>query len=171
MIQRILMLVGVISWSTVLQAQLPLKGDTVIYTKTTKTVKQLLPAAINFLTTKSTVKDVMAVFKDAKMNKLNDGKNFILLCSDKKNTSIKYILGGSTDNQLIEIVRISLPESLLPSVMQQVGAKTVTDKEVDYWFFLTQDGYKVFFMVNKMMMGSTIQIGIKPKTWVHLLKK
>jgi hypothetical protein len=171
MLQKFLILIVILSYTTTVQAQLPLNGDTIIYTKTTKTLKQLLPTAINFLTIKSTTKDVMAVFKDAKMNKLNENKNFMLLCTDKKNTSIKYIMGGNTADQVIEIVRVSLPEALLAIVMQQAGTKTVRDKEVDYWFLQTQDGYKVFFMVNKMIMGSTVQIGIKPKSWVHLLQK
>ncbi len=171
MLQRFLMFIIILSCTTIVQAQLPLNGDTVIYTKITKTLKEVLPTAINFLTTKSTSKEVLTVFKDAKMNKLNEGKNFMLLCTDKKNASIKYIMGGNTADRLIDIVRVSLPETLLTTVMQQAGTKTVRDKEVDYWFLQTQDGYKVFFMVNKMIMGSTVQIGIRPKNWVHLLQK
>jgi hypothetical protein len=152
-------------------AQLPLSGDTILYSKVTKSLKELLPNSLNFLTTKSTLKEVQAVFKKAKLTKLNENKNFTLQIDDKTNPKIKYILGGNLPDELIEVIRVSCMENDMPTILPNIGTKTVTDKGTDYWFLQTKDDYKVFFMVNKMGSNTTIGIGIKPKNWVHLIKK
>jgi hypothetical protein len=168
--KKIVLILAILT-QQIAQAQLPLNGDTVIYTKINKTVKELLPKAIDFFTTKTTVKEVTNVYTTAKYSKLNNDKNFTLIFDDKTNAKIKYILGGNTSDNIVEFIRVSSDETNFAAILKTIGTKTITDKGTDYWFFLTKDGYKFFVVLNKMGKAYTAAIGIKPKTWVHLIKK
>jgi hypothetical protein len=152
-------------------AQLPLKGDTIIYTKINKTVKEILPKAINFITNKSTSNDVLKVYPKAKLTKQNEDKVFSILVKDEKNIKLNYIFAGNTSDNKIEITRVSCNETEFAIIFSQIGNKTVADKGVDYWFLQTKDNSKVYIMINKMGNNYVVGVGVKPLTWVHLLKK
>ncbi len=168
--KQLIFLVFVLSNTSVF-AQLPLRGDTVIYTKINKTVKELLPKAINFITNKSTSNDVLKVYPKAKLTKQNEDKTFNILVLDEVNSKLNYIFTGYTNDSKVELVRVSCNESDFTRIFSQIGKKTVTDKGIDYWFLQTKDNSKMYIMINKMGDNYVVGVGVKPLNWVHLLKK
>jgi hypothetical protein len=168
---KLLLLVVSILLHIGVSAQLPLKGDTILYTKINKTVKELLPKAVNFITIKSTDKDVLKIYPKAKLTKQNEDKNYSILVTDDINVKLNYIFTGNTKDGAVELIRISCNEKEFAKIFPQIGNKTTTDKGVDYWFLQTKDNAKMFLMINKMGENFVVGIGVKPLNWIHLLKK